>query len=215
METRQRFFYSRTAMLCLMLILTGAVYAQTVSESGRYLLRKSTTMPDGRVKVGSLVVNPGKDGGEALIKAFILKNGDFKEKFITMSELARWPSPTKGFCFGVSTDDELILIDKDTTNGPEVGVLKNAKGEHSVPSRDVKAWLVGEVSTIKATRVPDGRIRIGETLPAKQKAAEPKGVAKHKCFSESPLFYVLIAVSLILFAALCLCIAALRRNKSK
>ena len=215
METRQRFFYSGAAVLCLMVLLTGAVFAQAVTDGGRYLLRKSTTMPDGRVKVGSLVVDPGKDGGEARVKAFVVEGGDFKEKLITMSELSKWPSPTKGFCFGISTDDELILIDKDTTKGPMIGVLQNANGEHNVPSRDVKAWLVGEVSIIKATRIPDGRIRIGETPPAEQKEAELKGVAKCKLFTESPLFYILITVSLVLFAALCLCIAALKRNKSK
>jgi len=151
-------------VFCLVVLLTGAVFAQTVTEGGRYLLRKSTTMPDGRVKVGSLAVEPGKNGGEARVKAFIVEGGDFKEKLITMSELAKWPSPIKGFHFGISTDNELVLIDKDTAKGPEVGILQNAKGKHSVPSRDMKAWLAGEVSIIKATLMPDGRIRMGEEI---------------------------------------------------
>jgi len=236
METRQRFFRSRAAVLCLMVSLTGAVFGQVVTEGGWYLLRKSTTMPDGRVKVGSLAVEPGKDGGEAQVKAFIVEGGDFKEKLITMSALAKWASPVKGFCFGVSVDDELVLIDRDTVKGPEVDVLQNAKGKHSVPHQDIKAWLKGDVSIIKATRSGDGRIRIGETpvkqsadsvlagkdgadlalvQVSKQKAAEPKGVANCKWSTENPLVYILTAVSMVLFVALCLCIAALRRNKSK
>ena len=42
-----------------------------------------------------------------------------------------------------------------------------------------------------------------------------KGVAKRKWSTENPLFYVSIAVSSVLFASLCLCIAVRRRNKSK
>jgi len=42
-----------------------------------------------------------------------------------------------------------------------------------------------------------------------------KGVAKRKWSTENPLFYILIAVSLVLFASLCLCIVVRRKNKNK
>jgi len=163
-----------------MVLLSGVVFAQTLSKDGRFLLRKATPMPDGRLKIGALTVEPGKDGGEAKVKTFILTGNTFKEEFITMSELAKCPSPIKGFLFGVSTDNELILIDKDTATGTQVGILRNAQGKHDVPSRDMKAWLAGKVSIIKAARTADGRIRIGKAPGAKPVAAPP---AKQPAYS--------------------------------
>ncbi len=160
----------KVGVFCLVVLLSGTAFAQIVSEGERYLLRKSTTMPDGRVKVGTLAVEPGKDGAEARVKTFVLEGGNFKEELITMSELAKWPSPIKGFHFGVSTDDELVLVDKDTAEGPVVGILQNARGKHDVPSRNLKEWLAGGISITKATRTADGRFRTGEAPSTKQVA---------------------------------------------
>ena len=167
---RHSYEISRAAF-CLVVLLSGTAFAQIASEGGRYLLRKSTTMPDGRVKVGALAVEPGKDGAEARVKTFVTDGNSFKEELITMSELAKWPSPIKGFQLGVSTDDELVLVDKDTAKGQAVGILQNARGRHDVPSRDLKLWLAGDVSIINAIRTADGRIRINEAPSTKLVAA--------------------------------------------
>lgn len=168
--------------LTLLALVSSAAFAQPFKEGERFLLRKSVTMADGRVKVGALDVQPGNDGGEALVKTFLLEGGNFKEQLITLSELAKRPSPVKGFHFGVSSNDELLLVDKDTTSGPEVGVLQNAQGKHDVPSDGLKEWLAGDITIIKGTRMDDGRIRIGEKL-----SSRPVPVAPASSSNESVL----------------------------
>ena len=160
-------------VFCLVVLVLGVAFAQTLSEGGRYLLRTSTTMPDGRIERGSLAVEPGKNGEEARVKTFVLEGDSFKQELIPISELAKWPSPIKGFQFGISTDNELILVKKDSAEGPTVGILQNAQGEHNLPSEGVAAWLAGEVTVIKATRTADGRIRIGEAQSTKPGATAP------------------------------------------
>lgn len=149
--------------------LTGFIFSSIAQDIGgrTHLLRSSTKMPDGRIKVGDLVVQEGKNGQEAKVKIMGFDSkGNGKEDWITMSELGRkpvgtsrlkftgsWKPDNDKLYFGVSVDNKLLIVVKGTGN--RLKVAKDRKGVYDIRYIDKKKIVLAD-----GLRMPDGRIKV-------------------------------------------------------
>ena len=135
------------------------------------------------------------------------------------------------YALGVGTVLSLVLVALMVLNSgtvflvqkydPAIGKWRNMEYTHEMQKQfgeiDVRS---PSVDTLQSLYEKHGQKDDREFFRAVEKqypvfGIRLKGVAKRKWSTENPLFYILIAVSLILLASLCLCIAIRRKNKGK
>ena len=116
------------------------------------------------VKVGNPIVVSGKDKAERIKVYEIIdpyqKNIPGESKFITIDELAAVPCKFKNFRYGLSTDNELILVHEENNT---VKVFKDPNNRHvlnQVTQIDVIA--TGKYQLVDGKKMPGGRIKIGK-----------------------------------------------------
>lgn len=170
MKNTARLFFA-SGVICVALVFLFSVdfmsrtaEAQSIG-SGTHLLRKSTKMPDGRIKVGDLIVQEGEGSQEAKVKTM---DFDGKEGWFTMSELgqksigrsklnftkSQKPDADKLF-YGVSVDNKLLIIVKGTGN--KVKVVIDHRGIYDIEHIDKQ-----KVSLVDGIRMADGRIKVAK-----------------------------------------------------
>ena len=129
--------------------------------------------------------NEGVDVGKPIIigepnkmeklKVFIVtdpfaKNITGESKFLTISELSSAPCGFKKFRYGLSTDNELILILEE---GNTVSVFRDSNGRHILDRKtQLQDISKGNYQLIKAVRTPTGKIKLGEKLETVKFSAE-------------------------------------------
>jgi hypothetical protein len=157
----------------LILIFSLDSMCQTAKAQGigtdTHLLRKSTTMPDGRIKVGDLIVQEGKDGQEAKVKTIRFDaTGNGKQGWMTMTELgqisagrselqfteSRKPDDDKLY-YGVSMDNKLLVLVKGAGN--KVKVVRDLNGVYDIENIDKH-----KVILVDGVRMADGRIKVAK-----------------------------------------------------
>ena len=159
-------FYSVLVLILSISFVPHPAKAQNIGN-GTHLLRKSTTMPDGRIKVGDLVVQEGEGSREAKVKTIKLDaKVTAKEGWITMSELgqisigrselnfaeSQKPDDDKLY-FGVSVDNKLLILVKG--KGNKVKVVRDHRGIYDIENIDKQ-----KVVLVNGIRMPDGRIKV-------------------------------------------------------
>jgi hypothetical protein len=162
-------------MVCASLIIAFSLdFAYRTAKaqgigSGTHLLRESTKMPDGRIKVGELIVREGKDGQETKVKTVSFDaKGTGKVSWMTMTELgqvavgrsqlefaeSQKPDANKLY-YGVSVDNKLLILLKGAGN--KVKVARDLKGVYDIQHIDKH-----KVILVNGTREADGRIKVGK-----------------------------------------------------
>ncbi|OGR30101.1 MAG: hypothetical protein A2139_11690 [Desulfobacca sp. RBG_16_60_12] len=133
--------------------------AITQAESNFAFLRETKKTREGLIQVGALVVKPGKEGKAAMIElAFSKDSKNFESKYIPVTELENYDSPVKDWKYGVSNNNQLLLIQG---TGAKVKVLVGPEGQAEVKHNfKPEDWLGKNLKIIEGQRVPDGRIRV-------------------------------------------------------
>lgn len=136
--------------------------------------------------------NEGVDVGKPIImaeanemekvKVFIVtdpyaKNITGESKFITISELSSAPCEFKNFRYGLSTDNELILILEE---GNTVRVFQDSNGRHVLDQKtQLQDLSKKNYQLVHAVRTPSGKIKLGDKSEAvsfsSEKLSKPKG----------------------------------------
>jgi hypothetical protein len=145
----------------------GALHAEDIG-GGTFVLRGYETLKDGTIKLDSLIVNvdPNRKETNIQVTQFDPK-GNGKNKWMSTSELSKKPVgdtkfrlidntilTQKNLYFGVSQDNQLILVVQTSDNS--IKVVKDLKGHY-----DVKDLQSGKpVTVVNCEKTVDGRIKL-------------------------------------------------------
>lgn len=109
------------------------------------------------------------------VKVFIItdpfaKNITGESKFITISELSSVPCKFRNFRYGLSTDNELILILEEANT---LVVFQDSNGRHILDRKtQLQDISKGNYRLIKAVRTPTGKIKLDEKFETTKFSAE-------------------------------------------
>jgi hypothetical protein len=155
----------RTHLVLAVALVWGAVVSlqmQAIAASGKNIafIHKCTKNPDYTINLGDLDVQPGEAGKPATLQVVIEPSAQhMKPEVIPVTKLKDFGSPVKDWDYGVSTKNELLLIQGA---GPKVKVLVGPNGQVAIRNLEsLKDWDGKKLKIIEGQREPDGRIRVG------------------------------------------------------
>lgn len=152
------------ARLSLGIIITLVMVQSVMADADFNLLRDTTVMDDGRVKIGKLSVVPGENGKEAKVEIIRFDStGNGTVEHITVGELGKAPCDLPEFSYGVSEDNDLLLIKADGDNN--IKIIRDLNGNYDLKDiqdsgTSMRDLIKVNYVLVDGARMADGRIKI-------------------------------------------------------